>query len=261
MTLSFLGTGTSHGVPVIGCRCPVCRSSDPRDRRYRSSLLVREGDTSLIVDAGPEFRLQALRARVESLDALLLTHAHADHVHGLDDIRPLCREVPLPVYADAACLQELKLRFSYVFREGGQIGGGRPRMRLEKAAASFVVGSLEVESLPLLHGEMEILGWKLGDFAWMSDCSGIPARTMDILRGSGGVATKRVAIGGLRARAHPTHFSFMEAIAAARAIGAVQTWIIHLTHDHSHEEVETICRDFGADVGARPAWDGLVLDS
>jgi len=97
MTLNFLGTGTSHGVPVIGCKCPVCASSDPRDRRYRSSLLVREGETALVVDAGPEFRLQALRARIERLDGLLLTHAHADHVHGLDDIRPLSWKSPLPV--------------------------------------------------------------------------------------------------------------------------------------------------------------------
>jgi len=158
-------------------------------------------------------------------------------------------------------MEELKIRFSYVFREGGQIGGGRPRLLLQRAAPAFVVGGLRIESLPLLHGEMAILGWKLGDFAWMSDCSAIPPETMAILRGSGGLPTRRLAIGGLRVAPHPTHFSFAEALAAARAIGATQTWIIHLTHDHSHEEVEAICREFGADVGARPAWDGLVLDS
>jgi len=260
MTLTFLGTGTSHGVPVIACRCPVCRSTDPRDRRYRTSLLVREGEDSVVVDAGPEFRLQAIRAEIERIDALLLTHAHADHVHGLDDIRPLSWSRPLPVYSDAECAAELRERFSYAFRQGGQLGGGRPRMELREPEKSFAVGRITIEPLPIRHGGMAILGWKFGDFAWMSDCSGIPAETMAVLRGSGGIPTRRLAIGGLRAKPHPTHFSVAEAIAAARDIGAKETWIIHLTHDHPHEELEAMCRRLGADVGARPAWDGLVLD-
>ncbi len=260
MNFTFLGTGTSHGVPVIACGCPVCSSPDPRDRRFRTSLLVKEGGTTLVVDAGPEFRLQALRAGITTIDALLLTHAHADHVHGIDDIRPLTWQHPLPVYSDAECAAELRQRFAYAFRKDGQIGGGRPRMDLIEAPQSFIVGSVFVETLPIRHGGLSILGWKFGDFAWMSDCSGIPASTMGVLRGSGGVPTRRLAIGGLRAKPHPTHFSVAEAIAAARSIGARETWIIHITHDHSHEELEGMCRNLGSDVGARPAWDGLVLE-
>lgn len=259
MGFRFLGTGTSHGVPVIACPCPVCSSSDPRDRRYRCSLLVRKGGSSLVVDAGPEFRLQALAAGIGSLDALLLTHAHADHVHGLDDIRPLCRERALPVYTDRACAAELRERFAYVFRRGGQEGGGRPRLELIEAPPSFMVGEIAVESIPLRHGELGILGWKFGDFAWLSDCSAIPETSLARLRGEGGTATRRLAIGGLRLRPHPTHFSLPEAIEAARAVGARETWIIHLTHDRSHEELEALCRELGREVGARPAWDGLEL--
>jgi len=260
VTFSFLGTGTSHGVPVIGCRCKVCSSADPRDRRFRTSLLVRRGEDAVVVDAGPEFRLQALRAGIERIDAILLTHAHADHVHGLDDVRPLTWKRPLPVYADAACAAELRGRFSYIFRSGGHVGGGRPRIELVEAPPILEAGGMTIEALPLLHGGMSILGWKFGDFAWMSDCSAIPRATMEILRGSRGVPTRRLAVGGLRAAPHPTHFSISEAIAAAREIGARRTWIIHLTHDQSHEELETICRKLGSDVGAGPAWDGLVLE-
>lgn len=259
MTFTFLGTGTSHGIPVIGCTCPVCKSPDPRDRRWRTSLLVREGESVLVVDAGPEFRLQALRAGLGRLDALLLTHAHADHIHGIDDIRPLTRGGVLPVYADRACIDELRQRFSYAFRQGGQIGGGRPRMETLEAPPRLSVGSISVEPLPLLHGELPILGWKFGDFSWISDCSAIPESTLEIIKGAGGQPTRRLAIGGLRVRPHPTHFSIAQAIEAARAIGTRETWIIHLTHDHSHEELEVLCRSLGSDVGARPAWDGLVL--
>jgi len=128
--LRFLGSGTSHGVPVVGCSCPVCTSNDPRDSRYRTSVIV-EGDHGevLLIDAGPEFRLQALRARLTRLDAILVTHAHADHIHGLDDVRPLTRGKPLPVYASAPDLQEIRDRFAYAFREG-QLGGGKPRLVL-----------------------------------------------------------------------------------------------------------------------------------
>lgn len=250
-----MGTGTSHGLPVIGCTCPVCSSADPRDSRYRCSALVEEGDSRVLIDAGPEFRLQALRAGISRLDAVLLTHAHADHCHGLDDLRPLTRKAPLPLYGDAACLAELRERFAYAFREG-QVGGGKPRFELREAPTTpFTLGRLHIRALPLLHGELPILGFRLGSFAWHSDCSALPAATLGLLAG-----VRVLAIDGLRARPHPTHFSVVEAIEAARKIGAEETWLIHMTHDHSHAELEELCARLGSDVGARPAWDGLRLE-
>jgi phosphoribosyl 1,2-cyclic phosphate phosphodiesterase len=253
--IRFLGSGTSHGVPVIGCHCPVCASPDPRDRRWRSSLLVQSPATSLIVDAGPEFRLAALAAGLESLDALLLSHAHADHLHGLDDVRPLSRNEALPVWGNAPALAEAAERFSYVFRPS-QVGGGKPRIELRLAPeGAFRIGELEVLAVPLLHGELPVLGWRFGNFAWLTDCSAIPAASFELLAG-----VEVLAIDGLRRRPHPTHFSVDEAIAAAARIGARETWLVHICHDHSHADLEDYCRERGAAVGARPAWDGLELE-
>lgn len=252
MRLRFLGTGTSHGVPVIACPCPVCRSADPRDRRYRSSVLVREGEASLLVDAGPEFRLQALAAGLERIDALLLTHAHADHIHGLDDLRPLTRGRPLPVYGNRPALEELRERFAYAFRRS-QEGGGKPRFELLELAEPTRVAGLEVSPVPLRHGELPILGFRIGALAYLSDCSAIPESSRPILEG-----VETLVIDALRARPHPTHFSLDEALAEAERIGARRTWLTHLTHDHDHAWLEDYCAR--RLPGARPAWDGLELE-
>jgi len=218
-------------------------------------MLASRGATGIVVDTSPEFRLQALRAGIRGIDALLLTHAHADHIHGLDDVRPLTHERVLPVYGNGPCLAELRQRFDYVFRES-QVGGGKPRLRLVEApAGTFDLGGIAVTALPILHGELPILGWRLGDFAWLSDCSGIPDATMDLLAG-----VRTLAIDGLRKKPHPTHFSVGQAIEAARRVGAERTWIVHITHDHSQAELEDLCGELGSDVGARPAWDGLEIE-
>jgi phosphoribosyl 1,2-cyclic phosphate phosphodiesterase len=207
------------------------------------------------VDASPEFRLQALRAGISRLDALLLTHAHADHLHGLDDIRPLTHHSPLPIYGNEVTLAEVRERFVYAFRTG-QIGGGKPRMELRPVESGrFMVGDIEVTALPLLHGTLSILGWRFGSFAWLPDCSAIPPATMGLLAG-----LESAAIDGLRTRSHPTHFSVGEAIEAARSMALRETWLIHMTHDHSHREFESICARLGSDVGSRPAWDGLEIE-
>ncbi len=214
-----------------------------------------EGGAAVLVDAGPEFRLQALRAGLVRLDALLLTHAHADHLHGLDDVRPLSHAAPLRVYGDRAALAETRERFSYAFREG-QRGGGKPRLELlEAPAAGFEVKGLRILPVPLLHGTLPVLGWRVGAFAYLTDCSAIPESSLPLLEG-----VEVAALDGLRYRPHPTHFSVDEAIAAARRLGLRETWLTHLTHDASHAELEAYCAAHGADVGARPAWDGLVLE-
>jgi len=261
MRFTFLGTGTSHGVPVIGCSCRACSSRDPRDARYRSSAMVEAGGTMVVIDAGPEFRLQALRAGIGAEggpprpEALLLTHAHTDHIAGLDDVRPLTRDRVLPVYGDAGTLAETRLRFSYAFRET-QVGGGKPRIELREATAEGVaLDGLRALPIPVLHGGLGILGWRFGKLAYITDASAIPEASFALLEG-----VEVLVVNGLRKRPHETHFSFDQAIASARRVGARETWITHICHDATHAEIEEYCAEAGADVGARPAYDGLVLE-
>lgn len=255
MKVRFLGTGTSHGVPVIGCSCRVCSSDDPRDTRYRSSVFV-EGDRgeAILIDAGPEFRLQALRARLNRLDALLVTHAHADHVHGLDDVRPLTRGKPLPVYASRADIEELRHRFSYAFGHG-QEGGGKPRLELTEIGEGAAIGSLSSVPVPLMHGQRKILGYRIGGFAYLTDCSAVPETSMALLSG-----LDLLVVDGLRLRPHPTHFSVDEALALARELCPLRLLLTHICHDLTHVELESYCDAAGLPFPAGPAHDGLVVD-
>ena len=262
MDITFLGTGTSHGIPVVGCGCPVCHSTDNRDTRWRSSLLVSGGaGERLLVDVGPEFRLQALRAGIDSLDAVFLTHAHADHIHGLDDLRPLTRYSPLPVYGNAEAIAEFRERFSYIFRET-QRGGGKPRLVPALAEASIVVGNVEVQGLPAKHGRLEILGWKFiadgASVAYLTDVSRIAEDVFDRLRG-----LDLLVLGALRMRTHETHMNFAEAAELVRALAPRRALVTHLCHEHSHREAVDFFRMSGVLCGDKqaiePAWDGLTI--
>lgn len=258
MRVLFLGSGTSFGVPAIGCGCRACSSADPRDQRYRASVLVEgeSGDraTALVIDSGPEFRLQCLRARITRLDALLVTHAHADHIAGLDDVRPFTRERELPVYGNDPTLAEIRERFGYIFRET-QKGGGKPRIDLRAVGESaFDAGGLEVRPIPLFHGILPILGYRIGSFAYITDCSYLPESSLPLLEG---VST--LVVNGLRRAPHETHFSIDQAIGAARRVGAKRTFLTHMNHESTHAELEEYCAAHGADVGAHPAYDGLEL--
>jgi phosphoribosyl 1,2-cyclic phosphate phosphodiesterase len=273
-----LGSGTSHGVPVLGCGCPVCRSEDPKDKRTRSSLYI-EGDRGerVVIDTGPEFRLQAIRAGITRLDAVLLTHAHADHVHGLDDVRPLSVERPLPVYGNRKTIEEVRERFGYVFRETQQ-GGGKPRIILMEAADGcgrsrrpLAVGSLLFTPVPVKHGEMDILGWRIDGeggtgpeagergAVYLTDTSAIPSESRPLIG-----RPQVLIIGGLRTRPHVTHFSFEEALGAAADLGARRVFLTHICHDYTHREINRYCRDFIAargleGVSMEAAWDGLAI--
>ena len=254
MRVVFLGSGTSFGVPVIGCRCHVCLSPDQRDRRYRASVLIESGGASVVVDAGPEFRLQALRAGITRLDALLLTHAHADHISGLDDLRPLTSKRVLPVFGNAETLAETAERFAYIFRES-QVGGGKPRIELQKAEGPFDIGGMRMVPVPILHGELPILGWRTGKFAYITDCSNLPNSSLALLAG-----VEVLVINGLRREPHATHFSIDQGMAAARRIGATSTWLTHMNHESTHAELEDYCAKNGDGLDVRPAWDGLELE-
>jgi phosphoribosyl 1,2-cyclic phosphate phosphodiesterase len=272
MKLFVLGSGTSHGIPVVGCGCPVCRSKDPKDKRTRTSLYIEGNDRErVVIDTGPEFRLQAIRAGITRLDAVLLTHAHADHVHGLDDVRPLSVERPLPVYGNRSTIEEVRERFAYVFRETQQ-GGGKPRIVLGEASRPLAIGSLLFTPIPVKHGEIDILGWRIDGkdgtepaagsrgAVYLTDTSAIPAKSRPLI-GSPQV----LIIGGLRMRPHATHFSFREALDAGVELGARRVFLTHICHDYTHREINRYCRDFAAargleDVSMEAAWDGMELD-
>jgi phosphoribosyl 1,2-cyclic phosphate phosphodiesterase len=273
MRLTILGSGTSHGVPMLGCDCPVCRSTDSRDQRLRASLYIQgaRGEAA-VIDTGPEFRLQALRAGIRRLDAVFLTHSHADHIYGADDLRPLSREAPLPIYGNRETIGEFRDRFSYVFKET-QRGGGKPRLCpvVSSPETPIAIGGLLFSPIPVRHGSLSILGWRIdetpgkeeeGESAsavYLTDTSGIPDPSWALI-GKPAV----LIIGGLRTRPHSTHFSFGEALDAAVKIGARRNFLTHICHDYRHREIEEYCRNYqeehntgGLSMG--PAYDGLEL--
>ncbi|PKL08376.1 MAG: MBL fold metallo-hydrolase [Spirochaetae bacterium HGW-Spirochaetae-7] len=256
MRLRFLGTGTSHGVPVVGCSCAVCTSTDPRDSRYRCSAIVEgDGGEVVLIDAGPEFRVQALRARLSRLDAILVTHAHADHIHGLDDVRPLTRGKPLPVYASAPDIREIRARFAYAFMDS-QAGGGKPRLELTEIAPDGVtIGSIKAIAVPLLHGTRRVFGYRIGGLAYLTDCSAIPESSMELLGD-----LDLLVIDALRLRSHPTHFSVDEAFRIALRLKPSALLLTHICHDLSHAQLEDHCARADLPFPTNPAWDGLEID-
>lgn len=255
MKLRFLGTGTSHGVPVVACTCRVCASTDPRDKRHRSSVVVEgDGGELVLIDAGPEFRLQAIRSGMSRLDAILITHAHADHVHGLDDVRPLTHGRHVPVYASSDDVAELRERFAYAFRHG-QEGGGKPRLELRQIDETGAdIGGLHAQPVPILHGDRAVFGYRIGRFAYLTDCSEVPRQSLGLLRG-----LDLLVVDALRNRPHPTHFSLDEAFALARELNPARLLVTHICHDLSHVEIQALCDAAGLPFPASPAYDGLEL--
>jgi phosphoribosyl 1,2-cyclic phosphate phosphodiesterase len=250
--ITFLGTGTSHGIPMIGCTCDVCLSADPRDKRLRPSIFVRlDDDTDVLVDTSADFRAQALTHDITHIDAVLYTHSHADHILGLDELRRynvLQREA-IPLYADERTLRDLRRVFDYAFQhtEGGH--EYVPRLRPSAIAGPFSLGPTTIVPVPILHGARTILGYRMGRFAYLTDCSGVPETSLPLLAG-----LDLLVIGALRERPHPSHFSVSEAIEAARRIGATRTLFTHMCHDLGH--LETCAR---LPQGIELAYDGQIV--
>jgi phosphoribosyl 1,2-cyclic phosphate phosphodiesterase len=249
----FLGTGTSHGVPMIGCDCRVCGSADPRDKRLRVSIVVEIADgVTLLVDTPPDLRTQALTYGVRRVDAVLFTHAHADHISGLDDVRRFnaMSGQPMPLYADARTAEEIRLRFDYAFNPATPRGGGLPDLRLWTIGGPFCLPGLEIVPVPIMHGRRQILGFRFGRVAYLTDCSGIPPASLALL-----VGLDVLVLDALRRKPHPTHFSMEEAVAMATHIGARQTYFTHIAHDLGHADT---CASLPA--GMALAYDGLTLE-
>lgn len=260
LRVTLLGTGTSTGVPVIGCGCRVCSSADPRDRRLRCAAHVvaetPEGRVHIQIDAGPDLRQQALSHGVTHVDAVLVTHHHFDHVAGLDDLRPFCFGDPerIPVYAPAASAEVLERSYPYLFREASYPGVAR--LRLERVDRPFHVSSrrhatrVEVVPVEAMHGDLPVVGYRIGDFAYLTDVNRIPGAALDRLAG-----LEVLVLGALRREPHQTHFSIDEAVEAAREVGARQTYFVHMTHSVLHAEENARLPE-----GVALAHDGLVVE-
>lgn len=255
MKLTFLGTGTSFGVPQVGCACAVCRSTDPRDRRTRIAALVEAHGTRLLIDTPPELRMQLIAAGVSQVDAVLFTHDHADHTHGIDDVRPLSvRGGVLPMYGPAETLAALARRFPYVFDAAMKPipGTSKPEGSTHalEAGVTTRIGALDVTPVDVPHGRVRVFGYRIGPLAFVTDAKSLPPEAVAVLRGA-----KVLVLNALFRRTHPTHLSVSEAVAAAREIGAERTYLIHLTHETAHAELEA---ELPPDI--RPAYDGLTVE-
>ncbi len=251
LRLTMLGSGTSTGVPVIGCGCAVCRSPDPRNRRMRPGLRLEVAGGTMIVDTSADFREQALRFAIERVDAVLYTHSHADHVFGLDDLRiyNFRQGGPIPCYGSAATMTRMRQIFTYVF-EDSQEGGGKPRLELHAVRAPFDLLGERVVPVPVGHGDMEVFGFRVDRFACVTDVNFISEESFRLLAG-----VELLVLSALRYRPHPTHFCLEESIAVAQRIGARRTLLTHIAHDIDHGQLQ-VELPAGIEIG----YDGLVVE-
>jgi phosphoribosyl 1,2-cyclic phosphate phosphodiesterase len=252
MKLTFLGTGTSTGVPSIGCDCETCVSTDVRDKRLRVSILIEHGGQTVIVDTSSDFRQQALRHKINWLDAVLVTHCHVDHIFGLDDIRPLnFRYGPIGLYANSIAWRDIRRIFKYIF-EPSHFGGGLPQIvpHTVEAGASFCIGrELHITPLEVIHGRLPVIAYRFNDFAYATDLSEIPPATMEGLKD-----LDVLVLDCLRLKAHATHLSLESALAYIDELKPRRTYLTHIAHDIKHARDSRLLPP-----GVEFAYDGLEI--
>ncbi len=235
MKVTFLGTGTSQGVPIIGCSCEVCRSMDYRDKRLRSSVHIQVSGKSFVIDTGPDFRQQMLREQINKLDAVLYTHGHKDHIAGLDDVRAYnyLHNMDIPIYGNEAVLRQLQVEFHYAFGELRY--PGTPQIQLnEIREEEFEASGVRFIPLPVKHFKLPVLGFRVNDFCYITDANQIPDSTYEKMRG-----TKVLVLNALQREKHISHFNLAEALDVAAKVGADQTYLIHVSHKLGrHKQIE-----------------------
>jgi len=252
LKVTFLGTGTSQGVPVIGCECPVCKSLDFRDKRTRSSIFIQVEELNVVVDTGPDFRMQMLQNQVKKLDAILFTHEHKDHTAGLDDIRPFNfkQKKDMPVYGRKQVLEQISAEFAYVFSPKKYPGVPQVN-RIEIDEKPFKIEEVEIIPLPVWHYKLPVLGFRIKDFAYITDANSIPDETFKKLKG-----VKVLVLNALQKTPHISHFTLEEAVEVARRVKAENTYFTHISHKlGAHTEI-----DESLENSISLAYDGLVLN-
>ena len=252
MKLTFLGTGTSVGVPTIGCTCRVCSSTEPHDKRLRASVLVESGDTRVLVDCGPDFRQQMLGREFKKIDAVLLTHEHYDHVGGIDDLRPFCTFGEVDVYADGNTVGDLRRRIPYCFGESKYPGVPKINLSVVEPHRPFSIGSIDVLPIQVMHGKLPILGYRFGDLVYITDMKTIRKEEMEYLKG-----VKILIVNALRfSPEHHSHMTVNEAMEFIRMVSPQKTYFTHMGHDIGlHEEVN---RQLPDDMDL--AYDGQMIE-
>jgi phosphoribosyl 1,2-cyclic phosphate phosphodiesterase len=250
--ITFLGTGTSQGVPFIGCDCAVCTSKDIRDNRLRSSVWIETPQASIVIDSGPDFRYQALRANIRKLDAIIFTHGHKDHVAGLDDVRPYNyhQNKEMEVYATEQTQAALKREFAYIFTDMKYPGVPQVNLNTIEAGKAFDINGLTITPIRVLHYKLEVLGFRIGDFTYITDANYIAEEELDKAKGS-----KVFVLNALRHQEHISHYTLEQAIDVARSVGAKDTYFTHISHQLGlHEDM---LKQLPANIYL--SYDGLTL--